>query len=894
MRHESFNNIDNSINGMSNTNSRVLGKPVTFNKKSFNDKVFLSFEMATFWDLSLEMMEQGFHKTLCNNQILLDEIEKLRYNSQYDIALLKLLNNLNPQINNTLKNIIEDDIKISNNESLTSKGKLKYRGGEIIPYDVYNNETYSVNELPKSGDLVFTQGKTTYTLGELIGDGGEGLVYKSSKKNEVIKLLKPDNSGNLRTYTQKRLEQMVKMKNNNPNVVWPIETIYNKDKQFIGFSMQFVKGIDLKRFTSSIVRNVNDSDDEVNINSTDKKTLCKLILSFLNTLIYLHDKNIIIGDIKLENFMIKENDLTNLYFIDCDSYQLGNYPCLLVSPGFVPPEIDSINLGKQNSRFRTFGNENYAIFSLLFHLVFRAKPPYSQQIHDDNFVSETSRVTNGMFPYFLDKDMTLKHAPKGMEEPIWAHLPGYIKKAFINVGQLNGRNFGEENRLSPRQWKHLFTCYLEDLNGIRLIQNDPLCNQYHYGLKDTIDYALVDFEIPEDVSLKNVQSMEEAVTQRFRNNDYVRNMVTYRCIDDKDFDYILFNNKLYSSKILLSLELIKNWNLGVDFIKKEPLGSFGLSPLYFNKITANKTARKYELALFNFVRALNPAIYLAYDGINFDSIEQYVEYLNNYFYFSDKVIIPFDIFEEVITDQNILRELYVIYSKKQVTNSDLDIIINLLSTRNIYSSGICYNSLGKYLVSIYGNELAVKADNLLVNPSIAKFILRKYNIDAAQYNFTRKEGYYSLTLKVNGCIPFKYDDQIFFSIEDVVDYARSSNVPFNDRFNNIGRWINRGSLKLYSSFYPRAQKINSNEIDVFKLVADNKLENWEAGNLFYMANVRNPMFVTKDNYTISNLSSLMETLLEINDLESFSSKLYSNCLFDFWCNLNRKNQKRAM
>lgn len=895
MRHDNFNNIDNITAGTSNVKSLALDHPVIFNKKSFNDKVFLSLEMVTFWDISLSVMDDEFYKTICHDQNLISEIEKLRDNSQYDIALLKFLNYLNPQITSTLKNIIDADNKLSNNDSLTSKGKLKYRGGELIPFDVYNNETYSIDGLPEEGDLVYTQnGKSSIILGELIGDGGEGLVYKSSKKNEVIKLIKPDNNGKMRIYTQNRLEQMVKMKINNSNVVWPIETVYNKKKQFIGFSMPYIKGIDLKRFTSSIVANVNDSADEVNINSTNKKDLCKLILSFLDTLIYLHDKNIIIGDIKLENFMVKENDLTNLYFIDCDSYQLGNFPCLLVSPGFVPPEIDAINLGKQNCRFRTFGNENYAIFSLLFHLVFRAKPPYSQQIHDDAFVSETSRVTNGMFPYFLDKERTLKHAPKGMEEPIWAHLPSYIKKAFINVAERNGRNFGEENRLSPRQWKHIFTCYLSDLNGTRLIQNDPMCNQYHYGLRDTIDYDLVDFEIPADVSNKNSLSLEESVTQRFRNNDYIRNMVTYRCINNGDFDYILFNNKLYNNKVLLSLELIKNWNLAVDFVKKDPLGAFSLTPMYYNKIQANKAAGKYELALYNFIRALNPAVYLAYDGLKFDSIEEYVIYLNNYFYFSDKTIIPFDIFEEVINDQNILRELYAVYSKKKVTNSDIDIIINLLSTRNIYAGGVCYNSLGKFLVSVFGNELSINADNLLSTPSIAKMVLKKYNVDSTLYDFSRKEGYYNLTLKMNGCIPFKYNEQLFFSVEDIIDYVRSADVSFEDRFNNIGRWISTGSLKLYSSFFKKVQKINAVEIDVFKIVSDNKLNNWEAGNLFYMANVRNPMFVTSDNIAISNITHLMETLLTINDIEVFTNKLYSNCLFDFWCNLNKKPTDRIV
>lgn len=64
--------------------------------------------------------------------------------------------------------------------------------------------------------------------------------------------------------------------------------------------------------------------------------------------------------------------------------------------------------------------------------------------------------------------------------------------------------------------------------------------------------------------------------------------------------------------------------------------------------------------------------------------------------------------------------------------------------------------------------------------------------------------------------------------------------------------------------------------------------------MFYMANVRNPLFVTSDNLEISSLQNLMETLLEIDDIEVFTDKLYCNCLFDFWCNINKKPSNRMV
>lgn len=868
-----------------NDPSNLLSPPIMFNKKSFTNKVLLSLEMATYWDLSIGLIRDSFYNVICRDHVFISELDLLTSNNQYDIALLKFLHFLNPSISHTLKKIIIDDEKSSNDDILVTKGKLKYRGGELIPPSIYSNESYTIDALPKEGGKVYTQNKTVILISDYLGDGGEGIVYKTSRKNEVVKLIKPDNKSNIKVNVQKRLEQMVQMKITNPNIIWPIDTVYNEKGQFVGFTMKLIAGIDLKRFTSSIVKNVNDNSDEVNINDIDKKSLCKIILSILDTITYLHDKNIVIGDIKLENFMIKDNDITNIYFIDCDSYQIGNYPSLLVSPGFIPPEIDPINLGKQNTRYRTFGNENFAIFSLIFHLVFRAKPPYSQQIHDDAYVAESVRVTKGLFPYFLDKDKTLKHAPKGMEEPIWAHLPSYIKKAFINCANRNGENFGEANRMTPHQWKNLFTCYLQELNGPNLVKRDPLCNQYHYGLHDSIDYGYLDYPMPTDVLYK-ISSMEDTIIQRFRNNDYIKNMIITQMINFQDFNYIMFNNKLYNNKVLLSLELVKNWKMGLDFLREEQLGTFGLSPTEFSKITSNKAKRQYDLALFNFIKALNKGIFLAYDGLFFNNLDEYGKYLNDYYFFPEKSMIPFEIIEEAVHDEQLIYSLKDVYSNKSIKDSNLDIVINLLSDNMICADGHKFESLDKYVSSIYEDELNIKTENLLTDKNLCNIILRKNNIDINKYDFSRKESYHDLMMNLAGYVPFKYQQYTFTSLEDIVNYSKLD-IAFEEKFNNIGRWINNGTLKRYTSFYPIKYKVGV-QFDVFKMVSDYKLDNRDAGFLFYLVNNPKPLYVTRTNVRIGSLKELMEILSELSDVDSFTEMLYSSVLFELWCELHKK------
>ncbi len=407
----------------------------------------------------------------------------------------------------------ENMVEIEPEEKKVTKivDKLEYRGGEKIPPEIFKEEVIKVI-LPVEGSTIFTKNREQLVIGTKLGDGGEGTVYLTNKENLVVKIIK-NHDNQLTKIKQKKLEHMVSIKMENELIVWPQDTVYTSDGKFVGFTMKQVSGIDLKRYTFHKMPNAVLKPDEININFINKVELCKMILSILDTIIYLHNRNIIIGDIKLENFMIKDKDITKIYFVDCDSYQVGDFPCILVSPGFKPPEIDPCVTGRPADKFRTFGNEYFAIFSLLFHLLFRAKSPYTQQNHTGKDIADWERAKSGEFPYFMNKEKTLQHAPKGTEEPIWAHLPGYLKRAFINVGHVSGSNFGEKRRLTPLQWEKLFTCYYEDLTSGSLLKVDSKCNQYHFiGENDSFQYDINDITMSREevLNLKGL-TLEETV-----------------------------------------------------------------------------------------------------------------------------------------------------------------------------------------------------------------------------------------------------------------------------------------------------------------------------------------------------------------------------------------------
>ncbi|MFI3252104.1 MAG: hypothetical protein R3Y60_03070 [bacterium] len=485
-----------------------------------NDNSILKPLQATYKEAANNILKYSNYKLLL---ITNDEIEATSYLNL--IAEETHVTNINAigfdqncvpfEYQEELDYIVDTGVTVTEEEEVV--GSLKYRGGERIPLEFYKDEAIKVIA-PVTGGTIFTKNGDQIVIGKKLGDGGEGIVYSTNRPDEVVKILKPNaNTKN----KQKKLEQMVQITIDNELIVWPQDTVYASDGKFVGFTMKNVSGIDLKSFTFHKMPNAVLKPNEININFINKVDLCKLILSILDTILYLHQRNIVIGDIKLENFMIKDKDISNIYFVDCDSYQVGEFPAILVSPGFKPPEIDPSVTGRQNDKFRTFGNEYFAIFSLIFHLIFRAKSPYTQQNHTGKDIADWERAKSGEFPYFLDKEKTIKTAPRGTEEPIWGHLPGYIKKAFINVGHHSGNNFGEKKRLTPLEWQKIFTCYLEDLESGKLAAVDPKCNNYHFiGQVDNMPYSAVDIQMSrEEVIALTGVTIDGTVRELFAKSD---------------------------------------------------------------------------------------------------------------------------------------------------------------------------------------------------------------------------------------------------------------------------------------------------------------------------------------------------------------------------------------
>lgn len=363
-------------------------------------------------------------------------------------------------------------------------GSTKLPPDKIIDVKVPDKGVFTVKD--KDGKSVKVY------IDKQLGKGGEGTVYETDRPGIVAKILNNDIGKNRTVNKRNKIELMQSKNFRNPFVAWPISAIYDKSGTFLGFLMPKVAGKNIKHM-------YNKTHPEVSLINKTRTQIVSLIVKILEIFVYLHDRNIIVGDIREENIVIKPDGKGGLdpYFVDCDSYQIYPYPATKVTDDFVPPELLGTDASFKN--YRTFGNEGFALFVLLFSILHNGMRPYGQRQTDKYTYGDDGLMplVKGWFPYSEDMNEVQKRAPFAAMGN-WAHLPSYIKKAFISVGREGGKNFGEKNRLSAKQWLKLFRQYAKDLApGGRLRAADSECDSGMFMPRPAgkgMDFRVIDFK----------------------------------------------------------------------------------------------------------------------------------------------------------------------------------------------------------------------------------------------------------------------------------------------------------------------------------------------------------------------------------------------------------------
>lgn len=312
-----------------------------------------------------------------------------------------------------------------------------------------------VTNIPKSGDTVTVarnnQRKSIKLLDE-IGSGGEGSVFATDLDGIVAKIYRPEKITRLR---HEKLKLMLTKDIDCEGICFPLAIVENLRGEFVGYIMRTAKGRDLGKsvFMPMLLKKY--------FPTWTRKDTVRLCVTILQKLKYLHDRNIILGDINPYNILVVSP--TEIYFVDTDSWQVEGFVCPVGMPLFTPPELQK----KSDFGLRTLGNENFAVATLLFMIMHPGKPPYAMQ--DGEGIAEN--IISGDFSYPFGELRTGK-VPKGPWRYCWSHLTYQIKETFYHTFRHDGIYHDEKKRPGTGRWLRLFTNYLNSLESGKMTAHD--------------------------------------------------------------------------------------------------------------------------------------------------------------------------------------------------------------------------------------------------------------------------------------------------------------------------------------------------------------------------------------------------------------------------------------
>jgi len=189
--------------------------------------------------------------------------------------------------------------------------------------------------------------------------GGEGKIYRTYE-NVLVKIYSIEQR---RYETIKKIQLLMDMDLRNKYIVWPKDIVYNNN-EFVGYCMEEVmdaKGLDMSRIYSF-----------QNISYQDRFKIC---LDLLKLIQYLHERDILIGDLKFDNILLT-NKSKELYIIDSGSFQLEDYSCGVFNADYTSTELKGRNLREV---LRTLEDEYFPINKILFEVLMGKGPFYDFQ-----------------------------------------------------------------------------------------------------------------------------------------------------------------------------------------------------------------------------------------------------------------------------------------------------------------------------------------------------------------------------------------------------------------------------------------------------------------------------------------------------------------------------------
>ncbi len=220
----------------------------------------------------------------------------------------------------------------------------------------------------------------SYTLAAKLGSGGEGVVYEiQGDLSKVAKIYKKTKfkSDNERSTMDRKLKAMINMNiavyvDGMLRLAWPLDILY-ENGCMVGFVMPKInskcKIFDIQR--EGVIKRVYP-------NYTWKYAV-QFAYNLSWVVKYLHDKNIVIGDLNQNNICI-DTSTGAVILIDCDSFDIRDsktgehFPCVVGLPEMLAPELQTV--GHLSKGTFTEETDNFSLAIHIFRLLMKNADPF--------------------------------------------------------------------------------------------------------------------------------------------------------------------------------------------------------------------------------------------------------------------------------------------------------------------------------------------------------------------------------------------------------------------------------------------------------------------------------------------------------------------------------------
>ncbi len=285
--------------------------------------------------------------------------------------------------------------------------------------------------------LVMTdQSGTKVLLGDCVGKGGEGAVYKLGSDSALVakvyhKPLAPLRVNKLRAMTSGNNADVTKF------AAWP-QALLSNGGEVRGFVMRRVDGRDIHEL-------YNPKTRRSEFPSADFRFLVRTAANVARAFAAIHARGCVIGDVNHGSVKVSTAATTTL--IDCDSFQIADssrtYFCEVGVGPFTPPEVQ----GKDFSSFaRTPNHDLFGLAVLIFQLLMMGRHPFAGRYSGPGDMTIEKAIGEYRFAYGKrSRQMLMEPPPHSL--PLSALSPeveGLFEAAFSqDAGARNSRPTAE-------------------------------------------------------------------------------------------------------------------------------------------------------------------------------------------------------------------------------------------------------------------------------------------------------------------------------------------------------------------------------------------------------------------------------------------------------------------